>query len=356
MAVAVRDRMPNWLAAAAIALLCVFLYRIRNILLPFVVAAILSFVLAPLVDRLHATTRILPRWVAALTLYASVIAVLGAAAYWWAPVVISEIGRFASDIPETLHRFVAAIAPNGHLVLAGRAIDVNEISTHLLDAVRGRWLSGAGLSLASLGIGAFFEILVGLALLGYFLVCSTDLARRMLWLVPPDHRTEVAQLARQLAPILRRYFLGLLAVVFYTGFASWVGLAALFHIGGAFLLAFVIGLLELIPIIGPIVSILIICLAAMQQIDALVLGELAVFLTALRLSIDQVVGPIVLGKATYLHPVVIIFAFLSGAAFLGALGLILAVPVAAAIKIVLIHYYEEKSPVANAAERRLFRA
>ncbi len=72
---------------------------------------------------------------------------------------------------------------------------------------------------------------------------------------------------------------------------------------------------------------------------------LAAFAIALRLSIDQIVGPLVLGRAAQLHPVVIIFAFLTGAALFGIIGLLLAVPFAAAIKIVLMMYYAE--PVQN---------
>ncbi len=64
------------------------------------------------------------------------------------------------------------------------------------------------------------------------------------------------------------------------------------------------------------------------------------FYIALRLSIDQVVGPLVLGRAVELHPVVIIFAFLAGGVLFGALGVLLAVPFAAAIKTVLSVYYE----------------
>ena len=58
-------------------------------------------------------------------------------------------------------------------------------------------------------------------------------------------------------------------------------------------------------------------------------------------SIDQLVGPLVLGRAAKVHPVVIIFSFLAGAVLFGAIGLLLAVPVAASIKIVLSIYYSE---------------
>ena len=69
---------------------------------------------------------------------------------------------------------------------------------------------------------------------------------------------------------------------------------------------------------------------------------LAVFL---RVSVDNVVGPLVLGRAVTLHPVVIIIAFLMGASLFGIIGVFVAVPVAAAVKIVLAVWYgEDQAP------------
>jgi predicted PurR-regulated permease PerM len=59
----------------------------------------------------------------------------------------------------------------------------------------------------------------------------------------------------------------------------------------------------------------------------------------LRLSIDQMVGPIVLGRAAHVHPVLIIFCFLAGGVLFGIPGLIIAVPVALLIRSTLATLY-----------------
>ena len=59
----------------------------------------------------------------------------------------------------------------------------------------------------------------------------------------------------------------------------------------------------------------------------------------LRLSIDQMVGPVVLGRAAHVHPVLIIFCFLAGGVVLGIPGVILAVPVALVVKSTLATIY-----------------
>ena len=62
----------------------------------------------------------------------------------------------------------------------------------------------------------------------------------------------------------------------------------------------------------------------------------------LEVPIDQVVGPIVLGRAAHVHPVLIIFCFLAGGAVLGIPGVILAVPMALAVKAALATLYGEE--------------
>ena len=67
----------------------------------------------------------------------------------------------------------------------------------------------------------------------------------------------------------------------------------------------------------------------------------AIYLTAIRLSIDQMVGPLILGKAARVHPTLVIFCFLAGGALFGIVGVILAVPAALTVKVVLAGIYGE---------------
>jgi len=72
-----------------------------------------------------------------------------------------------------------------------------------------------------------------------------------------------------------------------------------------------------------------------------------VYVVLLRLSIDQLVAPIVLGRAARVHPTVVIFCFLSGALLFNIVGVVLAVPVALAIKVALSTIYGEPAPSAR---------
>ena len=85
-------------------------------------------------------------------------------------------------------------------------------------------------------------------------------------------------------------------------------------------------------------------MAAIEQAKSLwSVGAYVVYASALRLSIDQVVGPIVLGRAARVHPVLVIFCFLAGGALFGVVGVLLAVPVALSIRVALETIYGEPS-------------
>jgi predicted PurR-regulated permease PerM len=74
------------------------------------------------------------------------------------------------------------------------------------------------------------------------------------------------------------------------------------------------------------------------------------YATALRISIDQLFGPLALGAAARLQPVLVIFCFLSGAFLFGVVGVIMAVPVALIVKITLALLYDEQAKDALASE------
>ncbi len=205
-----------------------------------------------------------------------------------------------------------------------------------------------GLSAVGQAVGLAASVIFGafltLVLMPYFMISGPRLAGGTIWLLPPEHRRSVEDLLPKIVPILRRYLVGLAIVVSYTSTVAWIGFGPVFHLPDAVLLAFTVGVLELIPVIGPFASGALVGVIAIQQSGIVTAGLLIGFAIALRLSIDNLVGPLVLGEAARIHPVVVIISFVCGAILFGVVGLLIAVPVAVCIKITLEHYYAE--PVA----------
>ena len=117
----------------------------------------------------------------------------------------------------------------------------------------------------------------------------------------------------------------------------------MFGVPFSLLLGLMTGVLEVIPIIGPITAGAVASLVALGNPNPFGWSQLvyvaavAIMYTVLRHAEDYFVIPLVIGRIVRLHPALVIFALLSGGAVFGLIGVILAVPVAATLRLVLIY-------------------
>jgi predicted PurR-regulated permease PerM len=329
-------------ALLTIAGLLVFIYLVRGILLPFVVGAIVAFVCAPLVDgtarRAH-----LPRWVPALIVLLALMGIAVLVVVLGLPSLLHEGARIANDLQGTVEGFVRAVIGNRTVNLMGTTLSASSLAAYLLDAVRA-WVVSDGriAELVTYLVATVFGIILVWVLLGYFLFDGPRIGRGMLWLVPPRRRPFAERVWAELGPLLRRYFIGVAVVVVYASTAAYIGLGIALGLKHAVFLAIITGILEIIPLIGPAAAAIIVGLVAVQH--AASAGDIVAFILyaiALRISIDQFFGPIVLGNAARVRPIVVMFCFLAGGVLFGVVGVILAVPFALALKVVLAALYGE---------------
>jgi predicted PurR-regulated permease PerM len=342
------ERFSNLTTVAVVVGLGVFLYLVRNILLPFAVAGIMAFVATPAVDWLAARTR-LPRWVYALGILFGLLG-LGALLGWLGvPPLLQELQRVAGDLQGTVTGLLRVLLGDRTLVLMGERLNAAALGAMVAHEAQS-WLSRGGrvLELAALGIAGIFGAILAVVLLGYFLLDAHRIGRGLAWLIPPRYRPFTSRVGRDLEPILRRYFLGVGLVVLYASTVAYIGLGLVLNIHHAMFLALITGLLELIPFIGPAASAVMAGLVAVQQASsAWSIIAYCIYATVLRISIDQFFGPLVLGRAAYVPPVLVIFCFLAGGLLFGVVGVMLSVPVAISIKVLLTVIYEEPDPGAR---------
>ena len=343
-----RPPVGGWSIAAVLAVVAVMLYAIRFALLPFVFAIAIAFVVEPAVVWLVGHGRF-PRWLAASLVYGLVAAALATMVYLFGAALVSDAASFVRDGGQTATELLARLfGPHG-VTLFGESYSPQQIVVQAGHMLAG--LLGSGALIRALGVGFFaiFVLFMLLVLLPYFMISGPRLVAGAIWLIPPERRPPIERLLPRIIPVLRRYLVGVLAVVSYAAFVVWVGFGLVFSLPHAVLLAITIGLLEVIPVIGPVTAIALAVLAAVQHGSGLAgVAEPIAFIVIVRLSIDNLVGPLVLGQAARVHPVVVIFAFVCGGMLFGAIGLLLAVPSAVTLKIALQHYYAE--PIESGVE------
>jgi predicted PurR-regulated permease PerM len=144
--------------------------------------------------------------------------------------------------------------------------------------------------------------------------------------------------AKDVNVVLSRYVRGLLFLVALMSAVTWAGLTFVFHLPFALPIAIATGLLEVIPFVGPIAAGALAAVVAFSHGGVGLTVGVAVFYFVLRQAEDQLVMPAVIGRAVALHPAVIIFAVLAGGTIGGVLGTLLAIPTAAALKVLLDHW------------------
>lgn len=330
---------PTVLTVAALA---VFVYLIRLILIPFVIAGALAFILSILID--YITRRLgLPRPAVATAVFILFIAFCAAIAYLVYPTVAGEASQFASNLKKALTEAFEGILGKGQINVLGGVYTASQLAIMAENALK-EWISNPSnlVFIAGAGFSLIFSGILSAVILFYFLLSGRKIVAGLVFLAPPHYRPIINKIIIEVNPVLRRYFLGVGVVVTYAAIAAYIGLGMILGIKHAFFLAIATGFLEMIPVVGPAASGVLAGLVALQGASGIWdVFKYIIYATALRLSIDQLIGPLILGRAASLSPVTVIFCFLAGGILYGFIGVILAVPVALSIRIALKTLYGE---------------
>jgi predicted PurR-regulated permease PerM len=318
------------------------LYEIQWILPPFVLAGVIAYVSTPAIERLSVRSG-LPRSLIALAVFAVFLMLASAIGYFGIPPFVRAMTHVFNDFESIIRAFAQRMIGDGKISLLGQPMNAEQLAQAAGNGLRD-WFSQtrvvAGLSGAI--FGTMLGVILTLVLLCYFLLSGPSIARGLLWLVPPQQRPLIVHIWSFVDPLLKRYFVGVAIVVAYAAAAAYIGLGVALGIPNAVPLALITGILEMIPMVGPGASALIAGLVAIHYaagIGAII--AYAIYATALRISIDQFFGPVALGAAARLHPVLVIFCFLSGGLLFGVVGVILAGPMALVVKTTLTVLYDE---------------
>jgi predicted PurR-regulated permease PerM len=330
-----------------------FLYGIRHVLLPFVLAGAAAYASTPVVNWLTAKTR-LPRLLWAVAVFCLLAGVLALIAEIALPALFVEIANFATDTERMVENAIRGVIGDRTVLLLGEPVNAAQLAQQAVAGVRG-WASQTTevVTLAAYSFAFVFGTFLTLVILFYFLTGGPQLARGTIRLIPPQQRALIAHIAAKIDPVLKRYIIGVVLVVIYAAIAAYVGLGLILGLEHAVFLAILTGLLEMIPVIGPLLAAVIAGVIALQAATSVwnIIGYV-IYAAALRLSIDQLFGPIVLGRAARMHPVLVIFCFVSGGLLFGVAGVLIAVPVALTTRIVLATLYDEPLPYERPVGRR----
>ncbi|TMB71393.1 MAG: AI-2E family transporter [Chloroflexi bacterium] len=319
-----------------------FLWRAGDIVQPFIWATILAYILLPVVGAIERRFA-LPRTVAAILVFVGVLAVIFGGGRVLVPRILDNSRDLQTTWPVLLANARTTVSDTFDQIGLGDLDDaLIGPSVQDIEAQVRAMASRSALPFI-VNTGHFLlEFLI--FLIGTFLMLR-DAPRLLAFVrrnVPRDHRAEVLHILGDTNVMLGRYIRGQLILVVLMSTVTTIGLTIL-GIPYSVLLGIMTGVLETIPFVGPITAGAIACLVALGHPNPFGWSQIAyvavvaIMYTVLRHAEDYLVIPAVIGRAVRLHPAIVIFALLSGGAAFGLLGIVLAVPVAATLRLVLIY-------------------
>ncbi|MGP4067638.1 AI-2E family transporter [Halobacillus sp. B29] len=305
---------------------------IGRILLPFILALVLSLLLHPLVNLLEETG--ISRSLAILFIFLAFFSLVSLGIYKGYPRLLTQVRLLSEQIPALTESYQVWTKqlyaqterfPDGiHKKLDGSFSDFEEwISTKLMNLLTG--LSGI--------FDMVFLVAVIPVMTFYFLKDYKMIGSSLVTLLPVSWHDEARRLTRELNHSLGGYIRGQLLISLFVGALASFGFW-LVDLPYPLILGIIAGITNIIPYFGPLLgAVPVLVVAATISVKLLIFSLLVVLV--IQVLEGNLLSPYIMGRSIHIHPLVIIFALLAGGELAGIPGLILAVPVLTCLKVIV---------------------
>lgn len=343
----------KWLWLSGLVLTGCLLYLLAPVLAPFLVAALLAYLGDPLTDKLEA--RRLSRTVAVSIVFALMLLFGLLVLLILLPLLQEQIASLFQRLPQISSWIQGKLLPvitdtlADTLGLQMEAVNLEAIQNQLTENWRDVG-SMLGLLLGKVTYSgqvllSWLAYLVLVPVVTFYLLRDWDiLLEQVHGLLPRRYAATITRLAKECDSVLAEFMRGQLLVMFALACIYSIGL---FMVGleSALLIGLMAGLVSFVPYLGTIVGISVAGIVGLMQFHDIFHLLLIGLVFALGQAIEGLLlSPLLVGERIGLHPVAVIFAVMAGGQLFGFLGVLLALPVAAVIKVLLgfvhQHYLE----------------
>jgi predicted PurR-regulated permease PerM len=320
-------------AAAVVAALC-FAYLIRDVIGLVVIAAFFAVAIAPAVNWLD--KRRVPRWLAILLVYLSIAAGIFGIGLLIVPPLVNGIEDLSSDLPG----YVDDLRNNETFRDYDDRYHITNKLTEQAQELPSKLGDAAG-TLRDVTVGVFtrFVQLFSILVITFFLLKDGHRLLEFLYRqVPPERARRLRTIADDVSDAIAGYVFGNFVISVLAGLVTYVTLRIL-DVPFATPLAILFGFFDLIPLVGATLGgILVGIVVAFVHFPVGLVVWAAVLILYQQVE-NNLIQPFVYGRAVQLHPLIVIVAILIGAALLGVLGALVAIPAAAAVQAVVRDYW-----------------
>jgi predicted PurR-regulated permease PerM len=306
-----------------ILLLLGFLWLIKDVLLIFIIAIIISSAIDPVADFFYQYR--IPRSLSVLLVYAVVLGLIALIGALIVPSLTAQFNQLReTDVLQNFASRIGVLRDSLTQSSIGRAID---------QALRDN-LNNFGLTLFQTTKGVLTGVIstITILVISFYLTIEENGMKNLIkHLTPYKHQAYVAKLVNKIQRKMGAWVLGqiiLSAVIFGLVF---IGLTVL-KVQFALVLALLAGLFEIVPFIGPFISGAIAIFFGFLQAPALAVAVLILWIVTQQLE-AHIIVPIVMSKSVGLNPVLVILGILVGATLGGFVGALIAIPLISGVSV-----------------------
>ena len=327
------------LRVAIVVLGLLFFWFIRDILILFFVVLVVVAALSPIVD---AWSRRINRLAAIALIYVLILAVLTLIGIIVIPPFVIQLQDLSHTLPNYAEKIVPALGNMRELVNLSQQ-GLSEIAQHVSSLTTGFFSATLGFFS---GIIAFVTIIV---LSFYLLIEEHGTKKFILSYLPLENREQVVLIVQKIGRKMGGWLRGQLMLSCIIGIVDWIGLSLL---GVDFALTFGVwaGVTELIPYVGPVIGAIPAVILAFTISPLIGILALALYILVQQIEANILV-PKIMQRAVGLSPVIIILALLIGAKVSGLIGIIIAIPVAAAVSVIIMEWSQIKDVYSSTKKR-----
>ena len=314
-------------------------YQIAVVVLVLLLTMLFSVIISAPVDYLEHSG--MSRGLGTLVVFGGLVFGIWIAGVALAPTIADQAVQFWETVPELLENAQDHAGQLREALGLGSSFGLG--SLNVVDSARNFLSGGALTTVANVGAGvaSVISYLVVIVIATIYSVAQPGpLVNGFVALFPAGRRQEVRRILRELYETIQRWFVGQLASMLLIGVLSTV---ALYLIGVPFalLLGIFSGLISFIPFVGPLISVIPPLLLALigTPIDAL---WVVLAYAAIQTIESYLIQPLVMSRAVSLHPAVVMFALLIMGTLFGFVGVLIAVPLVAAIAVLLRELWIER--------------
>ncbi|RJP80196.1 MAG: AI-2E family transporter [Candidatus Zixiibacteriota bacterium] len=310
-------------------LVIVFLYFIREVVGIVFASLVFSLALNPWVNWLQAQR--MPRILAIFSIYLLILSAFTLALVLIIPPVAQQVADIAAKFPAYYQQVLEAIQD----LRLFRDLDLEQQLETGLGRV-GELASTAAPGVVSILMtvfGGVFSLILILVLTLYFILEEAGFKRLVRNVAPRRHRAYVSGLVDRMESRMSLWLRGQILLSLSIFVLTFISLEVA-GINYALLIAFIAGLFEIIPFLGPILAGIPAVFFALAQSPGKAVLVVVIFVIVQQLE-NHVLTPKVLGGSVHMNPLVVIVVVLVGAQLGGVLGILLSVPVASALSILL---------------------